>query len=504
MDLEKMDQYWNNYWKNKKIYKTSNDNLLLKTSIINPKIDINNSYILTINDIYARYLRKLGYNVLNSYLISDIDSSVNIINKLGLSVDYSKIYFENDEVLFNFKNEIINKIKNTKYYNRYNNQINLLDFYKENDLEELNIKEIMEVYFEIKDFLGNLKFETNDYMYLYGLSFVSIPVNLDIVNELITYDEIESYNLFLENNNELEIFSGRYAICPITKKEIPILITKRYEKNHLGIPFINQIDLEIANKFYLDINNVMENDFFINSCMLNGLNLEEAKEKMASLLILSNRGIIKKDYPLVNINLDEIDFLEIIMNFIPIIYHDDYILFEEEFINELHKFNNINFYSFYNKNKSNYILSIFIAKIIYKTKFINKYFSLKEKNINLDYSVDENRLLIILKNGEILNIYRFLENIWKLGFMIVDENIYLDELYNVMMKKVKYYYEIFDFENIINIINIFINEALKIKKISPKQMIGLLNILNPIIPVITEELYRTLFNNYETISYLEL
>lgn len=50
---------------------------------------------------------------------------------------------------------------------------------------------------------------------------------------------------------------------------------------------------------------------------------------------------------------------------------------------------------------------------------------------------------------------------------------------------------------------IFVNEVYKQKRLSKEQAIGFLKLLNPIAPHITEELFQTVFNKKDTLTYQE-
>ena len=64
-------------------------------------------------------------------------------------------------------------------------------------------------------------------------------------------------------------------------------------------------------------------------------------------------------------------------------------------------------------------------------------------------------------------------------------------------------YEALSFNTAISQLMIFVNDVFREKKISYKQAIGFLKLLNPISPHITEEIYQTVFNKKDTITYEE-
>lgn len=106
-------------------------------------------------------------------------------------------------------------------------------------------------------------------------------------------------------------------------------------------------------------------------------------------------------------------------------------------------------------------------------------------------------------------IRRYLDRVWRLfvdddGALdpaIVDENDHkLDKIFNQTVKKVTEDYTNMHFNTAISQLMVFINEANKVEKLPKDYMSAFLQLLNPVAPHITEELWQRL-GHKETIAY---
>ena len=100
---------------------------------------------------------------------------------------------------------------------------------------------------------------------------------------------------------------------------------------------------------------------------------------------------------------------------------------------------------------------------------------------------------------------KFLDRIWRLfvedNRIKDEENKNLEKIYNQTVKKVTNDYETLNFNTAISQMMIFINAVYK-EDVFPKEYaIGLVKLLNPIVPHITEEIWQTIFNKKNTIAY---
>ncbi len=99
---------------------------------------------------------------------------------------------------------------------------------------------------------------------------------------------------------------------------------------------------------------------------------------------------------------------------------------------------------------------------------------------------------------------RFLERVWRMyALPIEDEVEALDYSYHYTIKKVTEDFEGLSFNTAISQLMIFVNDVYKEKKFSYRQAIGFLKLLNPVAPHITEEIYQTVFNKKDSITYAE-
>ncbi len=107
------------------------------------------------------------------------------------------------------------------------------------------------------------------------------------------------------NKEKTGIFTGAYAINPVNQKKVPIWISDYVLASYgtgaiMAVPAHDQRDYEFARKFNLEIVPVVEGDIsekafeadgiHINSDFLNGLNNEEAINKMIDYLSENNLG----------------------------------------------------------------------------------------------------------------------------------------------------------------------------------------------------------------------
>ena len=100
---------------------------------------------------------------------------------------------------------------------------------------------------------------------------------------------------------------------------------------------------------------------------------------------------------------------------------------------------------------------------------------------------------------------RFLDRVWRLYTVenkISDKpNESLDKIYNQTVKKVTQDYENLNFNTAISQMMIFVNAVYKEDVFPTIYAKNFIKLLNPIAPFITEELWNSIFNNNETISF---
>ena len=135
---------------------------------------------------------------------------------------------------------------------------------------------------------------------IYGATFMVISPEHPLSLELGTNNEaIKKYQQEARKKSDLErtelnkektgVFSGLYAINPINSKRMPIWISDFVLASYgtgaiMSVPAHDERDYAFAKKFGLEIIEVInEEGKLINSFELNGLTIEEAKQKIFSL-----------------------------------------------------------------------------------------------------------------------------------------------------------------------------------------------------------------------------
>ena len=148
---------------------------------------------------------------------------------------------------------------------------------------------------------------------LFGATYCVLAPELPLVDKIATEDQknaVEEYKLQASRQSEIErtsttkektgVFTGAYAINPVNNKKIPIWISDYVLASYgtgaiMAVPAHDERDYAFAKKFDLEIIPVLEggdiskeayvlDGTHINSDFLNGLNKEDAINKMCSYL----------------------------------------------------------------------------------------------------------------------------------------------------------------------------------------------------------------------------
>ena len=182
-----------------------------------------------------------------------------------------------------------------------------------------------EVTFKIKDSDKEFTVFTTRCDTLFGATYcVMAPENelVDLITTKEQKDDIDKYKEACKLKNDMErtelnkdktgVFTGAYAINPVNGKEIPIWISDYVLASYgtgaiMAVPAHDTRDYEFAKKFNLEIIPVLEggditkeaytkDGLHINSDFLNGLDKEEAIEKMIKWLEDNKCGKKKINY----------------------------------------------------------------------------------------------------------------------------------------------------------------------------------------------------------------
>jgi leucyl-tRNA synthetase len=162
---------------------------------------------------------------------------------------------------------------------------------------------------------------------LFGATYCVLAPEHELVKKITTPDQkekVEEYIAQSASKSDLErtelnkektgVFTGSYAINPVNNKEIPIWISDYVLASYgtgsiMAVPAHDERDYEFASKFGIEIIPVLEggdvskeafigDGLHINSDFLNGLNKEDAINKMISWLEENHIGTKKVNYKL--------------------------------------------------------------------------------------------------------------------------------------------------------------------------------------------------------------
>lgn len=162
---------------------------------------------------------------------------------------------------------------------------------------------------------------------IYGTTFLVLSPEHALVNKISSADKLETVKQYQEEaskKSDLErtdlakdksgVFTGAYAINPLTGKKLPIWIANYILSSYgtgavMAVPAHDERDYEFASKFNLPINEVIAGGDIqkeaytgvgehINSGELNGLDNETAISKAIELLVAKGAGEKKVNYKL--------------------------------------------------------------------------------------------------------------------------------------------------------------------------------------------------------------
>lgn len=188
-----------------------------------------------------------------------------------------------------------------------------------------------EIDFEIANTDDKLTVFTTRPDTIYGSTYMVIAPEHPIVekysDKIQNYEEVKNYKELTNKKSDFERsemnkdktgveLKGIKAINPISKEEVPVWISDYVMITYgtgaiMAVPAHDQRDFEFAKKFNLPIRQVVdgadisseaftdtENGKIINSPIIDGLNVDEAKEKMIAYLEENGIGKRKKNFKL--------------------------------------------------------------------------------------------------------------------------------------------------------------------------------------------------------------
>ncbi len=162
---------------------------------------------------------------------------------------------------------------------------------------------------------------------LFGASYVVLAPEHELVNQITTADQkaaVKEYKEEASRRSDLErtdlskektgVFTGAYAINPVNGEKLPIWISDYVLASYgtgavMAVPAHDDRDYAFAHKFNLPIKQVIEGGNLekaaytgdgkhINSGFLDGLNIDDAKQKMVDWLTEHHAGQKKVNYKL--------------------------------------------------------------------------------------------------------------------------------------------------------------------------------------------------------------
>lgn len=184
-----------------------------------------------------------------------------------------------------------------------------------------------EITFGIKDSAESFTVFTTRPDTIYGATYAVLAPESDLIDKITSAEQKEAVDAYrteankksdLErtdlNKNKTGVFTGAYAVNPVTNEEMPIWIADYVLASYgtgaiMAVPAHDERDYEFAEKYDLTIRPVIKggdtdkeaytgDGEHINSDILNGLNQEEATETIITYLNENNIGESKTTYRL--------------------------------------------------------------------------------------------------------------------------------------------------------------------------------------------------------------
>ena len=186
-----------------------------------------------------------------------------------------------------------------------------------------------EVNFKVKDSNINFNVFTTRVDTLNGVTYVVLAPENPLVDEIVSAEQkeaVENYKEEAKKQSDIErqsisrektgVFTGAYAIHPLTGKEVPIWVGDYVLATYgtgavMAVPAHDERDFAFAEKFNLPINRVIEakdgsetnlpfceHGILVNSGEFDGLTTDEAKEKIVEKLASMGLGEKKVNFRL--------------------------------------------------------------------------------------------------------------------------------------------------------------------------------------------------------------
>ncbi|MDE6407628.1 MAG: class I tRNA ligase family protein, partial [Anaeroplasmataceae bacterium] len=135
--------------------------------------------------------------------------------------------------------------------------------------------------------------------YIGGISFILLHPDYIDFTLYTLYEEYPAIEMYLseDNTNDFGVFTGSYAINPLTGKKIPIFISVKYDcPIYVANPYLNSEDRITAQEEGLPIIDVVQNGVFIESDFLNGLPVDEGRNLIMEQFVSADIGTYEAYY----------------------------------------------------------------------------------------------------------------------------------------------------------------------------------------------------------------
>tara|TARA_Y100000310_G_scaffold193365_1_gene193336 strand:- start:2445 stop:4895 length:2451 start_codon:yes stop_codon:yes gene_type:complete len=403
LDFNKIEKKWQKAWEQKKIFEVKENHKKKKFYVLEmfpypsgSGLHMGHAFNYTIGDVYARFKRMNGFNVLypmgydsfglpaenaaieskedpKKYTEKSINNFIKQQKELGLSYDWSRLLMTHDPEYYKWNQYFFLKLleKGLVYKSKAsvnwcpkcdtvlaNEQVHNGKCWRHKDTD-VKIKQLDQWFIKITKYADELlkdveklewperiklmqenwigkshgtdiifKINNEDWHVfttradtLFGVTFMVISSQHPKLNEIITKEQRKEVDKFLkksismkENIELLEkegVFTGGYAIHPLTNENIPIyagnfVIAEYGSGMVMAVPAHDQRDFEFAKKYKLPIKLVIQSKdkkinenmkesfidygYLVNSDKFDKLSSEEAQEKITKELEKNKLG----------------------------------------------------------------------------------------------------------------------------------------------------------------------------------------------------------------------
>jgi leucyl-tRNA synthetase len=207
----------------------------------------------------------------------------------------------------------------TKYADRLDKDLDAVDYLpliKTQQRNWIGRSEGVQLKFQILDLDKQIEVFTTRIDTLFGVTFLVLAPEHLLLNKIIPAEyqsQVKQYQEQTKSKSDLDrqqekdktgVFTGAYAIHPLTGKQIPIWTADYVLMNYgtgavMAVPAHDERDREFAEKYNLAIINVItENNILENSDSYNGITVDEAKQKLIQDLEANNIAQPKIQYKL--------------------------------------------------------------------------------------------------------------------------------------------------------------------------------------------------------------